>query len=193
LPRVFAGVAVLAFAISILPGLWGTRLGDIDSFIPPAVEIAAMPGAPETGTAAPAWIQNQYEEALAQARLEGKPLLISFSGYACTNCHWAKANLFPVPEVATALQNYVRVELYTDGTDAVSHRNEEFEEQRFSTVALPFYAMIDPASERAVAQQAGLTRDAAEFAHFLTDNRLIVPAADTVSTEANQPATIAAF
>lgn len=193
LPRVFAGVAALAFAISILPGLWGDRLGDIDSFIPPAVEIAAMPGAPETGTAAPAWIQNRYEEALAQARREGKPLLISFSGYACTNCHWAKANLFPLPEVAAALRNYVRVELYTDGTDVVSHRNEQFEEQRFSTVALPFYAVIDPASERAVAQQAGLTRDAAEFARFLTDNRLIVPAPNTASTEANQPATIVAF
>jgi thiol:disulfide interchange protein len=192
LVRVFTGVAVLAFAVSILPGLWGGRLGDLDAFIPPATESGIAPGTPGGVIAtSPVWIQNRYDDALAQARREGKPLLVSFSGYACTNCHWAKANLFPDSRVAAALENYVRVELYTDGTDEASHRNQQFEEQRFSTVALPFYSVIDPANERAVAEQAGLTKDPAMFVRFLTDNWPAVPVVADAGAE--QSVTIMAF
>ena len=63
-------------------------------------------------------VQQRLREALDRARREGKLVLVNFTGYACTNCHWMKANMFTRPEIAGALKNLVLVELYTDGEDA---------------------------------------------------------------------------
>ena len=70
-------------------------------------------------------MKNQYREALDRARREGKLVLVNFTGYACTNCHWMKANMFTRPEIAAAMKNFVLVELYTDGTDAVVRSQSE--------------------------------------------------------------------
>ncbi len=55
-----------------------------------------------------------------KAKAEGKTVLVNFTGYACTNCHWMKANMFTKPEIAGVMKNMVLVDLYTDGTDAAS-------------------------------------------------------------------------
>jgi len=111
-------------------------------------------------------MKNQYPEALARARREGKPLLVSFTGYACTNCQWMKANMFTRPEVAAALERFVLLELYTDGTDAHSQQNQQLQETRFRTVAIPYYAILSP-EETVLATFAGLTRDPGRFLQFL--------------------------
>ncbi len=103
-------------------------------------------------------MKNQYAEALAKAREENKLVLVNFTGYACTNCHWMRANMFTRPEIEQELKKYILVELYTDGTDEASRRNQDFQQSRFSTVALPFYAIVG-ADEKVVATFAGLTRD----------------------------------
>ena len=77
-----------------------------------------------------------------------------------------KANMFPRPEIAAAMKDFVLLELYTDGTDAASEANQKMEETRFSTVAIPYYAIVDP-DEKVVATFPGLTRDAGEFLRFL--------------------------
>jgi len=46
------------------------------------------------GRKAVVWMKNQYEEALARGRAEGKLVFLNFTGYACTNCHWMKSNMF---------------------------------------------------------------------------------------------------
>jgi len=84
----------------------GSSLGELESFLP------VSEGQSSWAPAGPApemrvWIKNDYPAALAIARREHKPVLVSFSGYACTNCHWMKANIFPRPEVATALKDFV--------------------------------------------------------------------------------------
>ena len=48
-------------------------------------------------------------------------MLVNFTGYACTNCHWMKANMFTRPEIAGAMKEFVLLELYTDSLDAVAH------------------------------------------------------------------------
>jgi thiol:disulfide interchange protein len=164
--RVLTGVALLAFAVSLLPGLWGKKLGDLEAFLPSEDEIAVSASAPNASSAGSAWRKDDYEGALAEAKQQGKPLLIAFSGYACTNCHWMKANIFPKPEVAAALKNYVLLELYTDGTDAASERNQKFEQEKFATVALPYYAITDGDGHE-LAHEDGLTRDVEQFASFL--------------------------
>jgi len=164
--RVLTGVALLAVAVSLLPGLWGKKLGALEAFLPLEDEAAASANATNAFSAGSAWRKDDYEGALAEAKQEGKPLLIAFSGYACTNCRWMKANIFPKPEVAAALKNYVLLELYTDGSDAASERNQKFEQEKFATVALPFYAITDGDGHE-LAHEDGLTRDVNQFASFL--------------------------
>ena len=97
-------------------------------------------------------------------------MLVNFTGYACTNCHWMKANMFPRPEIAAALKDLVLVELYTDGTDAASEENQKLEDQKFATVAIPYYAILDP-DEKVVASFDRRTTDTAEFLGFLEVRR----------------------
>jgi thiol:disulfide interchange protein DsbD len=111
-------------------------------------------------------MKNQYREALERARREGKTLLVGFTGYACTNCHWMKANMFTRPEIAGSLGNFILLELYTDGTDEASRQNQEMQLAKFQTVAIPFYALID-GNEKTIETFPGLTKDATEFAAFL--------------------------
>ncbi len=161
--RLLVGAAFLVFAISLTPGMFGGRLGEIEAYIP-APEQGASIGA--TASASPEWLKNDYDAALEQARAEHKLVFLAFTGYACTNCHWMKANMFPRPEIASALDNFVRVELYTDGTDEASERNQALQEERFSTIAIPYYAILD-ADGHVVTSYPGLTRDSEEFLAFL--------------------------
>jgi thiol:disulfide interchange protein len=163
--RVLIAALFLTFSISLLPGLFGASLGNVEAFIPvQAKGVALLGGAGEP--AAPVWMKNQYKEALAQARAENKLVFVNFTGYACTNCHWMKANMFPRPEIAGLLKDFVLVDLYTDGTDAESEQNQQLEEKRFGTVAEPFYAIVDP-DQRTIATFPGLTHKASEFVSFL--------------------------
>jgi thiol:disulfide interchange protein DsbD len=155
--RLLAGSLFMMLALSLIPGMTGARLGEIEAYIP-------APAKAEGETLH--WMKNQYAEALAQARAENKLVLVNFTGYACTNCHWMKANMFTRPEIEQELEKFVLVELYTDGADDASRRNQDFQQSRFATIAIPFYAIVG-ADEKTVATFAGLTRDAAEFLAFL--------------------------
>ncbi|MGP0071428.1 MAG: protein-disulfide reductase DsbD family protein [Bryobacteraceae bacterium] len=164
--RVLVAALFLTFSISLLPGLFGASLGNVEAFIPVQAKEVALLGGGGGESGAPVWMKNQYKEALAKARSENKLVFINFTGYACTNCHWMKANMFPKPEINGLLKDFVLVDLYTDGTDAPSEQNQQLEEKRFGTVAIPFYAIVDP-DERTIATFPGLTRNAAEFVGFL--------------------------
>ena len=174
--RMLIAAVFLIFSISLLPGLFGGSLGNVEAFIPVQAKSTALLGGGGGESAAPVWMKNQYKEALAKARAENKLVFINFTGYACTNCHWMKANMFPRPEITGLLKDFVLVDLYTDGTDAESEQNQQLEEKRFGTVAIPFYAIVDP-DERTVATFPGLTRNASEFAGFLKTRDAKVAAA----------------
>jgi thiol:disulfide interchange protein DsbD len=163
--RTLLAAVFLIFSISLLPGMFGSSLGEIEAFIPVAAKTAAFGGnvAEAGGTV---WMKNQYTEALAKARQENKLVFINFTGNACTNCHWMKANMFPRPEVSALLKDFVLVDLFTDGTDDVSERFQKMEESKFGTVAIPFYAILDP-DEHVIATFPGLTRNSQEFVSFL--------------------------
>lgn len=161
--RLLAGTLFLGFALSLVPGMFGARLGELEAYVPAPAEGSA--GAP-AATSANRWLKNDWAGALARARAENKRIFVAFTGYACTNCHWMKANMFPRPEIAEALSGFVLVELYTDGADAASEENQRRQEQLFQTVAIPYYAVFD-ADQRVVASFPGLTKDAGEFRAFL--------------------------
>ena len=163
--RMLVAALFLIFSISLLPGLFGSSLGNIEAFIPVQAKSTLLAQASgENGSAV--WLKNQYREALEKARAENKLVFINFTGYACTNCHWMKANMFPRPDIAPLLKDFVLVDLYTDGTDKASEENQQLEEKKFGTVAIPYYAIVDP-DEHVIATFPGLTRNAAEFTNFL--------------------------
>jgi thiol:disulfide interchange protein len=163
--RMLLGAAFLVFSLSLIPGMLGARMGNLEAYVPPPA--AGWSGAASAnGEASLPWMKNQYAEALARARQENKLVFVNFTGYACTNCHWMKANMFPRPEINALLKDFILIDLYTDGTDQVSEVNQKLEESKFKTVAIPFYAILD-ADEHVIATFPGLTRNPEEFIAFL--------------------------
>jgi len=159
--RALIGALFLIFALSLMPGMFGGHLGELDAWVPEGTFTLGSAGRTELP-----WITNNYADALAKARQSNKLVFINFTGYACTNCHWMRANMFPRPEIRPLLDDFVLLELYTDGTDATSTSNQDMESRRFGTVAIPFYAIVD-GNDRVVATFPGLTRNPGEFAAFL--------------------------
>jgi thiol:disulfide interchange protein DsbD len=161
--RLISALISLALCFYLLTGLFGRRLGEIESFLPPATEGSLAAGA---ASGELEWIVNDYEGALARAQKENKLVLIDFTGYTCTNCRWMEANMFPKEQVRRVMEQYVRVRLYTDGEGALYEKHQRLEEEKFGTVALPYYAIVD-SSGKAIASFPGLTRNADEFVAFL--------------------------
>ncbi len=163
--RLLIGTVLVVFGLSLVPGMFGSRLGEIEAYIPPA-----------SGSGDLSWIENDLPSAFAKAKAEGKTVLVNFTGYACTNCHWMKANMFTKPEVGGVMKNMVLVDLYTDGTDAASEANQKLEEGKFQTVAIPFYVLYD-ANQNVLATFPGLTRKPEEYISFLnTRTNVAAPA-----------------
>jgi thiol:disulfide interchange protein DsbD len=162
--RLTFAIVFLATTVWLLTGLFGRPLGEIESFLPPATESAASP---TTSPAHGDWILNDYPAALARAQASGRPVFVDFTGYTCTNCRWMEVNMFPRPEVRRELEKFVLVRLYTDGSGDLFERQQKMQNERFSTVALPFYAVLRPTGET-IATFPGLTRDPAEFVRFLS-------------------------
>jgi thiol:disulfide interchange protein DsbD len=163
LGRLFAGMALVIFAITLVPGMFGGRLGELEGFVPPPTPGAALGGGSDTQLV---WLKNDFNAALAKARAENKRVLVNFTGYACTNCHWMKQNMFTRPEIAPVLRGMVLVDLFTDGEDAQSQANQQLEQTQFHTIAIPFYVLYDAAGQ-VLATFPSLTRDAQEYLAFL--------------------------
>ena len=99
-----------AFAVYMLPGLWGAPLKSISAFSPPMStqdfslyegEVAAQ--------------VDDFEEGMAVAAKEGKPVLVDFSGYGCVNCRKMEGAVLDQPDIKTMIQdNFVVVKLMVD-------------------------------------------------------------------------------
>jgi len=162
--RALFATGFLALGIWLSTGLYGQPLGELDAYVPPKL----YPG--QQTRVELNWLED-WDAALAEAQRSGKPLFVDFSGYTCTNCRWMETNVFPLPEVVAPLKEYVRLRLYTDGRrnaaeTARSQRNQDLEQKRYQTTALPFYAAIGP-DGMDIATFPGLTRDVQAFTEFL--------------------------
>ena len=103
---------------------------------------------------------------MQQAKQEHKLLFIDLTGYTCTNCRWMEANMFPRPEVAKEMNKFVRVRLYTDGSGELYEHQQRMQQEKFGTVALPYYAILRT-DGAPIATFSGLTRSMPEFLAFL--------------------------
>lgn len=164
--RTLIGTLFLAFALSLVPGMFGANLGELEAYIPLVKENASLFGK-GNGEVKLAWMKNDLEGAFAKAKAENKLVFVNFTGVACTNCHWMKANMFPKPEVREAMEKFVLVELYTDELDdPKSVAFQKMQERLFQTVGIPYYAVFNT-DQKVVSSFPGLTKDVKEFTGFL--------------------------
>jgi thiol:disulfide interchange protein len=163
--RLMSAIVSLAISFYLLTGLFGAKLGELESFLPPDLENSSARVFGKSKDE-PVWIKDDLEKAKAQARAENKRIFLDFTGYTCTNCRWMEANVFVKPEVETELDKFVLAKLFTDGEGEVYERQQQYQEKNFQTVALPFYAVIEP-DGKTVSTFPGLTRNVQEFVEFL--------------------------
>ena len=163
--RMISAVISLAVGFYLLTGLFGAKLGEVESFLPPDLSELSSRSFGRGGEELK-WIMNDYDAALVKAKAENKRVFIDFTGYTCTNCRWMEANVFPKKEVEDELKKFILVRLYTDGEGDIYERQQKMEQDTFGTVALPFYAIVD-SSGKSVASFPGLTRNVSEFVDFL--------------------------
>ena len=117
-PQFFLGMASLAFAVYMIPGLWGAPLKAVSAFAPPMntqdFVLSAGGGEGENKNVVEAKYKD-YDEAMAAAKKEGKPLMIDFTGFGCVNCRKMEAAVWTNPEVAKMLnEDYILVSLFVD-------------------------------------------------------------------------------
>ena len=168
--RLAFGILILVLAISLIPGMIGNKLGELEVYIPPPEYSHLREYTSREPSDTNRWIKNDYNRALQLARQENKAVLVSFTGYTCTNCHWMKINMFTKPELAKVLDTLILVELYTDGIDEASQANQSMQLERFQTVAIPYYVIIG-SDDNILAEFPGRTRDVKEFHEFLNAGR----------------------
>ena len=155
--RFFMALISLAFAVYMVPGLWGAPLKSVSAFAPPMQtqdfnlyknEVHAK--------------FDDYDLGMEYARLNGKPVMLDFTGYGCVNCRKMEAAVWTDPKVSDLINNdYVLITLYVDnktpltepvkiienGTErtlrTVGDKWSYLQRVKFGANAQPFYVLLD--------------------------------------------------
>ena len=129
IPRLFLAIISLAFAMYMVPGLWGAPLRAISAFAPPmstqdwvmtpgaasATHATAVSGEYKTMTNHDGQITfTDYDEGMAYAKENNMPVFIDFNGFGCVNCRKMEAAVLSKPEVAEHMHKYVLISLIVD-------------------------------------------------------------------------------
>jgi thiol:disulfide interchange protein DsbD len=147
-------IPAIAFAIYLIPGLFGAPVKAISAFAPP-MEIEGRE------------VFHDYDEGLAYARQTGRPVIIDFTGYGCVNCRKMEAYVLDNDSVKTRLQNYVFIELFVDDKrDGIGEKNSRIQREQFGSNAQPYYVQLD-AKGQSVAEPMAFTTDPQEFLNWL--------------------------
>ena len=129
-PRLFLAIISLAFAMYMVPGLWGAPLRAISAFAPPinTQDWVITPGGQviserlevkgegyKTMTNHGGQITfTDYDEGMAYAKENGMPVFLDFNGFGCVNCRKMEAAVLSKPEVAEHMHKYVLISLIVD-------------------------------------------------------------------------------
>ena len=156
-PQFFLAMISLAFAIYMIPGLWGAPLKAISAFAPPmnTQDFNLYKASVEAK-------YHDYEAGMAAAKAEGKPVMIDFTGFGCVNCRKMEAAVWTDPKVADMLNGkYVLISLYVDDKTplaepmtvtengqqrtlrTVGDKWSYLQRVKFGANTQPFYVLID--------------------------------------------------
>ncbi len=126
IPRFFMALISFAFAIYMLPGLWGAPLKAVSAFAPP-MKTQDFNLAPEQEVKP---MFTDYEEGMNYAQAHHLPVMIDFTGYGCVNCRKMEAAVFTDPTVADIMTNkYVLIQLYVDDKTKLAEPIEVIENE----------------------------------------------------------------
>ena len=201
--RFFLSVATFTFVIYLFTGLFGAPLASISSLLPPQSSGHALY---QAGPAASGQtVQNElcgpakyadklhlphglngyfeYEQGMACAEEQGKPVFLVFKGHACANCKKMENGVWTDPRAMKMLsEDYVIIALYTDDRtrlpeeeritsrvdgkikDTMGKKNLDFQIDKYATNSIPFHVVIEPGGTE---HSLGVTFDADEFVSFL--------------------------
>ena len=109
-PQFFVGLISLAFTVYMIPGLWGAPLKAISAFAPPmnTQDFNLQKAAVEPKF-------TDFDEGMAYAAKQGKPVMVDFTGFGCVNCRKMEAAVWTDAAVADLLNNdYILISLYVD-------------------------------------------------------------------------------
>ena len=156
-PRFFMALASLAFAVYMIPGLWGAPLKAVSAFAPPMNtqdfnlyknEVHAQ--------------FDDFDAGMEYARRNGKPVMLDFTGYGCVNCRKMELAVWTDNKVSKLIQDdYVLITLYVDNKTPLPENIKVVENGKertlrtlgdkwsylqrvkFGANAQPFYVLID--------------------------------------------------
>lgn len=154
--RFFLALVSFAFAIYMIPGLWGAPCKAVSAFAPPMKTQDFNINQTES------LHFEDYEEGMAYAKAQGKPVLLDFTGYGCVNCRKMEAAVWTNPEVQQLMEDeYVVISLFVDEktplpeTQTVEENGETrklrtigdkwsyLQRHKFGANAQPFYVLVD--------------------------------------------------
>ena len=178
---IMGGLVSFAFAVYMIPGLWGAPCKAVSAFAPP---INTQDFNLNTKTVEARF--TDYEQGMAAAKAEGKPAFIDFTGFGCVNCRKMEAAVWTDPRVADILKkDYVLISLFVDDktplaepfevTDAegntktlrtVGAKWSYLQSHKFGANAQPFYVAVD-ADGNPLTGSYGYKEDVPAFLEFL--------------------------
>lgn len=143
-----------AFAGYLVPGLWGAPVKAISAFAPP-MKIEGLE------------VFHDYDQGLAYAKQENKPIIIDFTGYGCVNCRKMEAYVLDDANVKARLQNYVFIELYVDDKqNGIGDKNSRIQRELFGSNAQPYFVQLD-ANGKQIAEPMAFSTSPTEFINWL--------------------------
>ena len=156
--RFLLALLSFAFALYMVPGLWGAPCKAVGAFAPPV-------STQDFRLDRDAEVRPQftdYEQGMAYARQHRKPVLLDFTGYGCVNCRKMEAAVWADPQVAATIRDrYVLISLYVDEKTAldsavtvsengsptrlrtVGDKWSYLQRVKFGANAQPFYVLLD--------------------------------------------------
>ena len=180
-PAFFVGIASLAFAIYMVPGLWGAPVKAVSAFAPP-MHTQDFNLNPHTAVE-PKF--KDYEAGMAYARSVGKPVMIDFTGFGCVNCRKMEAAVWTDNKVRSLIdKDYVLISLYVDDKTplptpievqengkttklrTVGDRWSYLQRTKFGANAQPFYVLLDGKGNPLTASRS-YNENVGEYVKFL--------------------------
>ena len=181
---IMGGLVSFAFAIYMIPGLWGAPCKAVSAFAPPMNTQDF-----NLNTKSVEARFTDYEQGMAAARAEGKPAFIDFTGFGCVNCRKMEAAVWTDPRVADKLRNqYVLISLFVDDKTPLAEPIEVTDEQgntktlrtvgakwsylqshKFGANAQPFYVIVDPATGKPLTGSRAYDENIDGYLQFLNE------------------------
>ena len=184
--RLALAIGVFSFVVYMIPGMFGAPLNAISGYIPPMTsQDFQLNGRVENVNAdrkyadflhLPHQLEGHFdfEEAVAEAQKQNKPIFVDVTGHACNNCREMETMVWSHSSVLPMLKNdFVICALYVDdntkveGGKRLGSINSKFAQDRWGVNAQPGYILLSPDGETVLAGPRGYDTDIEAFVEFL--------------------------